>query len=200
MESLAVEIRVACMSGHVEAGLALYRAGAPGQAAKHLLHPVSEMHQAERAGIDALGFEEQIFKSVSAALEAGKSASDASIEEMLQQADANIALIQKNAGGETNEIITYLMEQVINEYNIGVKAGQITDAGEYLDAFGFALVALKMAKRTAAEEKAVPPLISELNKLVAMWPEGGPLADSVPTSKTEVIAQAVSVMKTLEGN
>ena len=200
MESLAVEIRVACMSGHVEAGLALYRAGAPGQAAKHLLHPVSEMHQAERAGIDALGFEEQIFKSVSAALEAGKSASDASIEEMLQQADANIALIQKNAGGETNEIITYLMEQVINEYNIGVKAGQNTDAGEYLDAFGFALVALKMAKRTAAEEKAVPPLISELNKLVARWPEGGPLADAVPTSKTEGIAQAVSVMKTLEGN
>ena len=56
MDTLPVAFRVAFMSGHVEAGLALYRAGAPEQAAKHLLHPVSETHAAERAGIDALGF------------------------------------------------------------------------------------------------------------------------------------------------
>lgn len=44
METLPVQFRVAFMSGHVEAGLALYRAGAPDQAARHLLHPVSETH------------------------------------------------------------------------------------------------------------------------------------------------------------
>ena len=73
---LPIEKRVAFMSGHVQAGIALYRAGAPDQAAPHLLHPVSETHQAERAGIDALGFDQSIFISVSEALEAGKPASE----------------------------------------------------------------------------------------------------------------------------
>ena len=71
------------MSGHVEAGLALYRAGAPDQAAKHLLHPVSETHKAERAGIDALGFTPKVFEAVSKALDKGKSASE--IEPMLKK-------------------------------------------------------------------------------------------------------------------
>ena len=62
MQKLAVEKRVAFMSGHVVAGLTLYRAGAPEQAAKHLLHPVSETHAAERAGIDALGFKADVLR------------------------------------------------------------------------------------------------------------------------------------------
>ena len=61
---LPIEKRVAFMAGHVQAGIALYRAGAPDQAAPHLLHPVSETHQAERTGIDALGFDQSIFLSV----------------------------------------------------------------------------------------------------------------------------------------
>ena len=39
METLPIENRLAFMRGHVEAGLALYRAGAPEEAGKHLLHP-----------------------------------------------------------------------------------------------------------------------------------------------------------------
>ena len=63
MQALPVDKRIAFMSGHVAAGLALYRAGAPEQAARHLLHPVSETHAAERAGIDALGFDAAIFEN-----------------------------------------------------------------------------------------------------------------------------------------
>ena len=74
MQKLAVEKRVAFMSGHVVAGLTLYRAGAPEQVAKHLLHPVSETHAAERAGIDALGFKADTFEAVSKALDEGKPA------------------------------------------------------------------------------------------------------------------------------
>ncbi len=43
MGTLPVEKRIAFMSGHVEVGLALYRAGKPDQAAQHLMHPVSEI-------------------------------------------------------------------------------------------------------------------------------------------------------------
>ncbi|MEO1027552.1 MAG: hypothetical protein AAFX02_00705 [Pseudomonadota bacterium] len=189
MDTLPVEKRVAFMSGHVEAGLALFRAGAPDQAAKHLLHPVSETHEAERAGIDALGFDKDIFIQVSEALEAGQPAEDTALQ--LAAAEANMALMQANAGGDPVDIISYLMDTVLEEYRIGVTDGVITDAGEYQDAFGFTVVALDIAGRIEGQDTT--DLIGELETLLAMWPEGGPLADSTPTPVTELVAQTSRV-------
>jgi hypothetical protein len=194
MKTLAVEKRVAFMSGHVAAGLALFRAGAPDQAAKHLLHPVSETHQAERAGIDALGFTAKVFEAVSQALDKGQPASE--VEPMLQAAEKNMSLLQKNAGGDAKEIITYLMNTVVDEYTVGVTKGAITDSGEYQDAFGFSVVALRTAQRVGgAVAKSTE---SHLMALVALWPKGGPLADSKPTSVAAVVAQTAKVLKALE--
>ena len=193
METLPVEKRVAFMSGHVEAGLALYRAGAPDQAAKHLLHPVSETHQAERAGIDALGFQQELFLTVSKALEEGRPAAE--IEPQLAAAEANMALMQNNAGGAPVEVIGFLMDTVVEEYQIGVTDGIITDLGEYQDAFGFTVVALDIVERMDAAEKGV--LKSELKALLALWPEGGPLADATPTAAGVVVAHVAKVRSAL---
>jgi len=193
METLAVEKRVAFMSGHVEAGLALYRAGAPDQAAKHLLHPVSETHATERAGIDALGFTADVFESVSKSLDEGQAASE--IEPMLQKAEANTALLRKNAGGDPTEIIAYLMDTVIEEYSIGVTDGLITDPGEYQDAYGFSIVAWKTAK--TLQSPSAEGTVKALEALVALWPENGPLADSTPTVVSDVVAQAKKVTESL---
>nr|WP_070959011.1 hypothetical protein [Hyphomonas sp. Mor2] len=189
MDTLPVEKRVAFMSGHVEAGLALFRAGAPDQAAKHLLHPVSETHEAERAGIDALGFDQEIFLQVSEALEQGRPADE--IEPQLADAETNMALMQQNAGGDPVDVIGYLMDTVFEEYRIGVTDGAITDPGEYQDAFGFTVVALDLAGRI--EDQDTTRLIAELESLLAMWPENGPLADSTPTPVSEVVAQTSRV-------
>ena len=190
MQKLAVEKRVAFMSGHVVAGLTLYRAGAPEQAAKHLLHPVSETHAAERAGIDALGFKGDVFEAVSKALDEGKPAAE--IEPMLKEAEENIALLQKNAGGDASDIVRFLMETVDEEYAIGVKEGKITDPGEYQDAFGFSIIALEIAK-----QQNNPDLVSAVEALVKMWPEKGPLADSIPTAVTAVTSQTAKVVAVL---
>ncbi len=189
MDVLPVEKRVAFMSGHVEAGLALFRAGAPDQAAKHLLHPVSETHEAERAGIDALGFDQDIFLQVSDALEQGRPADE--IEPQLAAAEANMALMQQNAGGDPVEIISYLMDTVFEEYRIGVTDGVITDPGEYQDAFGFTVVALDIARRV--EDRDTDRLIAELETLLSMWPETGPLAASIPTPVAQLVAQTSQV-------
>lgn len=189
MTTLPVEKRVAFMSGHVEAGLSLVRAGTPDQAAKHLLHPVSETHEAERAGIDALGFEQEIFLQVSAALDQGRPAAE--IEPQLAAAEANMALMQANAGGDPVDIISYLMDTVFDEYRVGVTDGAITDVGEYQDAFGFTVVALNIANRI--EDKDTSRLIAELESLLAMWPETGPLADSTPTAVSDLVAQTSKV-------
>ena len=193
MEKLPVEKRVAFMSGHVAAGLALVRAGAPDQAAKHLLHPVSETHAAERAGIDELGFNAAAFEEVSKALEAGRPATE--IEPMLAAAEANISMLQKNAGGDPADIIIFLMETVDEEYAIGVNAGVITDPGEYQDAYGFTVVALEIAKRMTSPE--APKIQEHLQALLALWPEQGPLADSTPAAVGKVKNQAELVQKML---
>ena len=187
MDALAVEKRVAFMAGHVAAGLALYRAGAPDQAAPHLLHPVSETHADERAGIDALGFDGAVFEEVSAALEQGRPASE--IEPQLQAAEANIRLVQKNAGGDAAELVSYLMDTVVEEYLVGVNDGAITDAGEYQDAYGFSVVALRIAREADLSNE----ILSELMGLIDMWPEAGPLADTDPMPTTQVIAQTSRV-------
>ena len=189
MTTLAVEKRVAFMSGHVAAGLALFRAGAPDQAAKHLLHPVSETHEAERVGIDALGFDQDIFLQVSEALEDGRPATE--IAPQLAAAEANMALMQANAGGDPVEIIGYLMDTVFDEYRVGVTNGAITDPGEYQDAYGFTVVALGIADRI--EGKNTSRLIAELQSLLAMWPEAGPLANSTPTAVSALVAQTSKV-------
>ena len=193
MDALPVEKRVAFMSGHVEAGLALYRAGAPDQAAKHLLHPVSETHASERAGIDALGFQPAVFEAVSKALDEGRPAAE--LEPQLKQAEDNMALMQQKAGGDTKSIIEYLMGTVVDEYGVGVKDGKVTDPGEFQDAYGFSVVALKMAKRV--DDPKAADLTRELEALVAMWPAGGPLADSTPKPVAEVAAQTSKVLLAL---
>ena len=191
--TLPVEKRVAFMSGHVQAGLALYRAGAPDQAAKHLLHPVSETHQAERAGIDALGFDQEIFITVFKALDEGKPASE--IEPQLAAAQANMVLMQSSAGGDPIDVINYLMDTVLEEYAIGVKNGEITDPGEYQDAFGFTVVAIGIATHMDHPQKA--EVLRTLNALLDSWPETGPLATSVPTPIVEITKHVADVKSAL---
>lgn len=103
--------------------------------------------------------------------------------------------MQTNAGGNVDEIIEFLMEAVVEEYNAGVNEGKIVEHGEYQDAFGFSLVALKMSKRP--ENETSEQLIETLTKLVEMWPEGGPIAESIPASVEDVVEQTKIVVRTL---
>jgi hypothetical protein len=87
------------------------------------------------------------------------------------------------------------MEKVVEEYNEGVRDGEIVKAGEYQDAFGFSVVALKMSKRVKSERS--DQLILEATKLVAMWPEIGPLADSKPESLKDILEQTNKILENL---
>ena len=87
------------------------------------------------------------------------------------------------------------METVVEEYSAGVNDGKIVESGEYQDAFGFSMVALKISKRMEGDKSA--QLIKELIKLVDMWPEGGPLADSTPEPVEDVFEQTNNIIKNL---
>ena len=115
---------------------------------------------------------------------------------MLKQAEQNINLLQRNAGGDPADIIQYLMATVDEEYEIGVKMGKITDPGEYQDAYGFSVVALRIAKQIKG--KNTKNLVSSLEALVKLWPENGPLADSKPTSVERVTNHTAKVVASLD--
>lgn len=188
-ETMPIQNRLAFMRGHVEAGLALYRAGAPDQAARHLLHPVSETHAAEREGLDELGFNGDLFVSISNALEAGTASSE--IESDLAAAEDNLSMLADEVGGSDKEIINFLMDTTLAEYRVGVSSdGEIVNAGEFQDAYGFVTVAEDYAADLpGAEGDAVR---AELSKLKALW-TGAPLADSTPAPVDAVAAQVSRV-------
>lgn len=182
---LTVDRRAVYMSAHVAAGLALYRAGEPEAAAPHLMHPVSEMHAAERKGFDALGFDPDIFEAVSAALADGRPATE--IESLLARAEENLKTVRMAAGGDAKELIAFLMKTAAFEYDAGVRAGEIVNAGEFQDAYGFAVVARELA--LGLDSEAAGDLVLELELLVRMWPSEGPISGQLPAPEVAMAAQ-----------
>ncbi len=192
--ALPREHRLAFMRGHVEAGLALYRAGEPEMAAPHLLHPVSETHKSERKGLDELGFEGELFEAVSRALDSGIAADK--VEPQLKAAEANLRLVSQRAGGDTSGIIRFLMDTLAEEYTIAITDGKVTDPGEYQDAFGFAVVARQQAQGLQGRGKS--QVISKINALIEMWPEEGPIPPSNPASVEKITAKTTEIQALLQ--
>lgn len=193
MDSLPIEHRLAFMTGHVKAGLALYRAGVPKQAAPHLLHPVSETHQSERKGLDALGFEASLFEVVSEALEQGRPASE--IEPQLIAAEDNLNVVAKKAGGDPVSIINFLMDTIDEEYAIAITDGVVSDAGEYQDAFGFAYVAKNQALRLGPTYRDA--VLTEIDSLISFWPDA-PIAPELPTPVSQITAQTAAIKQAVK--
>lgn len=187
--------RLAFMSGHVEAGLALYRAGEPGMAAPHLAHPVSETHASEREGLDALGFDAEVFLEVSNALKNRVAASD--IEAQLTTAETNLADLADRAGGDPKEIIHFLLDTVVEEYGIGVRDGRVTDPGEYQDAYGFTVIAMKQSNKLGMPKARL--VRNELEVLLAAWP-AAPVPPANPTPAGKVRQLVDNVRATLNAH
>ena len=177
------------MSGHVAAGLELYRVGEAEMAAPHLLHPVSETHAAEREGLEALGFDSALFEAVSDALDNQVPAAEINMQ--LLAAEANLSEIAKAAGGDVVEIITYLMETTVEEYSVGVPADKIEVMGEYQDAYGFVAVALDRAG--AIEGDTGLRVRKEIRALIDLWPQG-PVPVASPTAASVIRAQVSTVL------
>jgi hypothetical protein len=192
-DTLTREQRLVFMAGHVEAGIALYRAGDAKAAAPHLLHPVSETHESERAGLAEIGFDPAPYESVSKALEAGKPAEE--IEPALKAVEENLAKMRRAAGGDAAELIRYLMDVTVAEYKIAVTDGKLSDPGEYQDAWGFITVARDLARSLdASQAREVGDL---LDQMLALWPKDAPTTPEQPAPDGQVSALAAKVLLAL---
>jgi hypothetical protein len=162
-------------------------------AAPHLLHPVSETHAAEREGLADLGFQPELFETVSTALEQGRPAAD--IEDQLAAAEDNLRMVTAAAGGDASAIIRFLMDTLVEEYEIAITDGAVSDPGEYQDAYGFAVVAHDRAE--ALPEGPRTRTRAALDQLIALFPEGGPIPPDTPASVAEVTDRAARVQLAL---
>ena len=192
-DSLPRPLRLAFMAGHVRAGMALYRAGELEMAAPHLLHPVSETHQAEREGLEELGFNRSIYVLVSSALEANRPAVE--IENLLVESEANLALVTSRAGGDHLTIIEFLLRTIVDEYSLSINDGKLTDVGEYQDAYGFSQVAIEHARALPVSQRG--DLLDALQQLASLWPMG-PIPVANPTSVAVLVDAANAILVNLK--
>ena len=166
---LTADKRVAVLAGHIEAGLALYRAGAPDLAAAQLNHAVSLETQSERDGFGAFGFDSSVYETVHAAATAGTPAED--VEDALIAAKANLAETLEATGLEQLDLVLFLLELCGDEYGVGVIDAAIDRAPAYQVAYGYAATARDVARNMEGADD----LVLELELLVRMWPGDGPV-------------------------
>ena len=186
--ALPLPQRLAFMTGHTVAGIALYRAGEPELAAPHLRHPVAETHAAERAGLEALGFEPARFEAVAQALAAGVAAED--VEAQLLAAETHLAELSQRAGGDPAVLIRFLMDTLDDEYAEGVVNGRIENLAEAQDAWGFLGVATRLVPRLQGARAAeVSVALGQVVRLLPAVPM--PDATLPPVSEVRAATDAV---------
>ncbi len=139
------------LEGYLLAGVALYDAGRPQDAAVHMKAPGDDVYDDLTAhladiGAPALGDD---LKALAAAVAAGKPKADVDaafkvVRDKLQALRGNVAdLEQAKAVLET-------VKRAQDEYGDAVIDGRLDDAAEYADAWGFVQAARAMAERMAA--------------------------------------------------
>ena len=191
INDLDPSLRLVLMMGHVAAGMELYRSGEYEMAAPHLLHPISETHKKEREGFQEMGLDVVTFVLVSTALEAKRPAVE--IEPFLKKAEDNLKSLALKVEGNPETQIRFLLDQIKIEYSIGVKGGEITDIGEFQDAFGFASTAKTIAEQSSLKNKTL--LIAAIDELMKCWPSGPNLVQNpLPVSK---IDESISLVRNL---
>ena len=191
MNDLDPSLRLVLMMGHVAAGMELYRSGDYEMAAPHLLHPISETHKKEREGFQEMGLDVVTFVLVSTALEAKRPAVE--IEPFLKKAEDNLKSLALKVEGNPETQISFLLDQIKREYSIGVQGGEITDIGEFQDAFGFAFTAKTIAEQSSLKNKTL--LIATIDELMKCWPSGPNLVQNpLPVS---TIDESISLVRNL---
>ena len=169
IEELPPQHRLAFISGHVAAGIFLYRAGHLSEASKHLMHPASETHKAERVGLESEGLDIERFETISRSIEAGIRASQ--INELLNKAEENLLAVSNRITVDDKTVIKFLLQTAIKEYKAGVPRGKfIANLGEYQDSWGFVVVARRHAEKLKGETR--DSLIYDLDALLKSWSDG----------------------------
>lgn len=181
-----VDQRAAMIASQVTTGAALARAGESDAAAEHLRLAISEIKPGGLSRLVEKGLDPDLFDAASDALTDGADPVD--VETALVAVETNVDELQANAGGDTVELIIFLMKRCENAYRSGVTySNEIDNPVTYQKAYGYAVTAQELAGQLESEEASGLQL--ELKMLVLMWPAEGPVSGDVPAPPSTFLSQ-----------
>lgn len=141
-------LHLGLMRGHLLVGHALFALGERGAAQTHSKHPGDELYAGvagEFAGRGADGFAAELEAHAEAAAqgdEALVAATYAAVRDAIVRSERVVAASPSLAA----RVIVLMLEEAAAEYAVGIVDGQLENAHEYQDAYGFAQVALELAR------------------------------------------------------
>lgn len=169
-------LRLGLMRGHLLVGHALFESGAADAARTHSKHPGDELYagmDAEFAARGTAGFAAEL------AAHAGASAGDDAAAVQRTYAAVRAAILRCEAAVQASDaligqVIVLLLREAAEEYAIGVVDGQVENAHEYQDAYGFTQIALDLARQRAEGNAAFARIAERIEALATLWPALAP--------------------------
>lgn len=168
------------MRGHLLVGRELYHAGHIEHAKMHMKHPESELYEVIRPALDkrgSKGFANELQAlAVSVESEEGIEAVDiayASAVSAIGQSENLVSEEHTNLEAKLNLAAAILMIAA-EEYDIAVVDGEMQNAHEYQDAYGFTHIAEAIVdgaeKHSARDEMLMVKVAAIFSELQQLWP------------------------------
>lgn len=190
------------VEGHMLAGVALYKAGDLAAAKTHMKHPGDEIYaelMPHFARLGVKGFADEL-EAVAKSIEANATAGE--VDRLMAELHAEIVESRSAAltARETAKVISLLLREAAEDYEKGIKEGQVADAHEYQDAWGFTQSAKSVLADLAEAEREEHPgpigeITAELAKAEAVFPDvSGKQAGTADSSVLAIAASNVELI------
>ncbi|MYE23629.1 MAG: hypothetical protein F4Y01_06755 [Gammaproteobacteria bacterium] len=175
-DDAAYLVQLGLIRGHLRVGHALLEAGADAAAATHSKHPSDELYADLEAAFEARGKPgfAAALSELATAFEAGDlddaSAAHDAVREAISDAESGVAVNPVKAAN----VILGLLRVAAWEYGVGIADGEVANAHEYQDAWGFTQTAKDWAARLAESGESAPvfsAIQARLAELEDLWPE-----------------------------
>lgn len=174
-DDAAYLVQLGLIRGHLRVGHALLEAGAGAAAATHAKHPSDELYADLEAAFDARGkpgfapaLSELAAAFAAGDLDAASAAHDA-VKEAISDAESGVALNPVKGA----DVILGLLRVAAWEYGVGIADGEVANAHEYQDAWGFTQTAKDWAAKFAESGQSASVFSAiqvRLNELDDLWP------------------------------
>ena len=175
-DDTAYLVQLGLIRGHLRVGYALLEAGADAAAATHSKHPSDELYADLEGAFDARGKPgfAPALSALATAFEAGDLEDASAAHDAVREAisDAESAAVLNPVKGAN--VILGLLRVAAWEYGIGIKDGEVANAHEYQDAWGFTQTAKDWAAKLAESGESAPvfaAIQARLAELDDLWPE-----------------------------
>ena len=174
-DDLAYLTQLGLLRGHLLVGKELHKAGHVSHAQTHMKHPESELYAALAPALTARGsdgFKNELLALTTAMSEEDKGVIDSAFLELMAAVDESQKLVAEDAlsPSATMKVAAKLLRTAGEEYAIAVVDGEMKNAHEYQDAFGFTEVAKTMVMNLSGLGQQKAKAAEIFAGLTTMWP------------------------------